>query len=113
MIKYLIKYRALAVTVLAFMPLLFLFFSSEIGQANVKVESQAADSYCYVMKNVTVQSVKVLSDFPQLKLESSFCFHCIQEQVTNEILTTVFEYNDFLYPQKTSELYLHNRVFLI
>ncbi|MBK6912484.1 MAG: hypothetical protein IPH11_01950 [Ignavibacteriales bacterium] len=91
---------------------IIIFLHSEFGLFDFDENNHSTHDYCYLVDNTTAQTL-TQSTLPQLKVEGSFCFHCIQEIETNEILATTFEYKDFIYPLKNSDLYILNKVFLI
>lgn len=72
-----------------------------------------AQDYCEIVKGATQGSKDLTKDLFKLQLDKSICFHCIDEtkQVTNAF--TVLDSEHFHTPQKTTEVYLFNRTFLI
>lgn len=114
MIKQLIKYRAFSVTILVLVPLLFWFLYSELGQYTIEKEHPVAQDYCEIVKILKAENGKAaVSDFFKLKVQNSFCLHCIDEK---NILSTTYnklETEYFYSPQKTNKIYISNSTFLI
>lgn len=112
MIKHLSKYRSLVAAVFL-APLLFWFSYSELGQIVGETENSTQD-YCETVKVIKTETGKVaLSDLFKLKVEKSVCKHCI-----DDINAYIISYNSsdgeqFHSPQKTTQIYLFNRTFLI
>lgn len=115
MIKLLKKYRSLVAAVFVLMPLIFWFSYSELGQLIGEKENPAAQQdYCANVKLTKAETGKAsVSDLFKLKVEKPICVHCIDETSihNNSINKLVTEH--FYSPQKTTEIYLFNRAFLI
>lgn len=116
MIKHLIKYRALSVTILVLTPLLFWFVCSEIGQFTIADADgiPASQDYCELVKVTKAESGKAVVDtLVKLKVEKSFFPPCIDEKSIQSTSYSQLETEHFHSPQKTNKIYLFNNSFLI
>lgn len=114
MIKLLYKYRSLVTAIFVLAPLLFWFAFSEIGQFSVEKEHPASQDYCEIVKATKAETGKTAaSDLFKLKVDKSICLHCIYESSKIYISFNKSELEHFYTPQKTTDIYLYNRAFLI
>ena len=121
MTKHLIKYRSLVAAIFVLMPFLFWFSYSELGQFTFEKEHPATQDYCEIVKVTKAETGKTsVSDLFKLKVvqrtpfgEKSFSLHCIYEASKHCTLYYQLDIEHFHSPQKTTEIYLFNRAFLI
>ncbi|MGK9476707.1 hypothetical protein ACSSV9_07790 [Melioribacter sp. OK-6-Me] len=114
MIKYLLKYRALSVTVLVLAPLLFWFVYSEMGQFTIADEIPASQDYCELVKVIKTETGKTaLSDLSKLKVGKSFFPASIDGINIQRNSYNQLDIKHFYIPQKTNKIYLFNSTFLI
>lgn len=113
MIKLLSKYRSLVAAVFVIAPLLIWFSYSELGQI-VGEKGNPTQDYCEIVKVTRVETSKIsLSDLFKLTVEKSVCLHCIEERSSHFTSLNKFETDHFFSLQKTTEIYLFDRAFLI
>ena len=92
--------------------LAFNFINSEImDQFEGRSECQQTHDYCKLVQAASIKTSS--SDFLKLKVEKSFCFHCINKESEHISSYINLDIEQFHSPQKTKQVYLHNRVFLI
>lgn len=114
MIKHLIKYRSLVATIFVLIPFLFWFSYSELGQFTFEKEHPATQDYCEIAKVIKEETGKAaVGDLFKLKVEKSICMHCVDETRINCTSYYQLDIEHFQTPQKTTQLYLYNRTFLI
>ncbi|GJQ61139.1 MAG: hypothetical protein SCALA702_01920 [Melioribacteraceae bacterium] len=114
MIKYLLKYRTLSVTILVLTPLLLWFVYSELGQFTIADEIPASQDYCETVKVIKTETGKdALSDLFKLKVDKSFGYDNIDEPRIHNTSYSHLEIEHFHSPQKTNKIYLFNNTFLI
>lgn len=121
MITHLIKYRISLATILVLAPLFFWFAYSEIGQFTIEKEHPTTQDYCEIVKVTKAETGKTsVSDLFKLKVvqrtpfgEKSFSLHCIYEASKHCTSYYQLDIEHFHSPQKTTEIYLFNRAFLI
>lgn len=92
----------------------FVFFHSELGQCRSADYNYSLYDYCIIIKGANVQSTNASANNLLIpRNEKSICFHCINE--TSEHISSFvnLDFEQFRSPQKTTQVYLHNRVFLI
>ena len=114
MIKHLIKYRSLVATIFVLVPFLFWFSCSEFGQFTFEKEHPATQDYCEIVKVTKAETGKAaVGDLFKLKVEKSFSPHFIDEIDTHLASLNKLSIENLYSPQKTTEIYLFNRTFLI
>jgi hypothetical protein len=113
MIKLLKKYRSLIVAIFVLAPLLFWFSYSELGQLVGEKEIPTQD-YCEIIKITKAETGKVsISDLFKLKVDKSISLPYVDETYIQITSFTKLDIEHFRSPQKTTEIYLFNRSFLI
>lgn len=114
MIKHLIKYRALIAAIFVLAPLIFWFSYSELGQLVGEKGNAAAQDYCEIVKVTKAETGKIaLNNLVNLKVDKSICLPYIDETRIQNTSFTKLDIEHFRSPQKTTEIYLFNRSFLI
>lgn len=91
-----------------------MFFHSELGQCGNADYNSGLYDYCIIIRGANVQSTNTaIKDLLKLNVDKSICFHCINE--TSEHISSYInlDFDQFRSPQKTTQVYLHNSVFLI
>ena len=90
----------------------FDFFHSEIiDHSEAKNECQKMHDYCKLVQTASVKNSS--SDLLKLNVEKSICFHCINKASEHNSSYNKLNFEQFYTSQKTTDIYLHNRVFLI
>lgn len=85
------------------------FSYSELGQYGF---DNAANDYCEIVKSAQA-SKDITKDLFKLQVDKSLCFHCLGENKQNTKVFLILDSEQFRTPQKTTEIYLFNRAFLI
>lgn len=85
------------------------FCYSELGQYGF---DNAANDYCKIVKSAQV-SKDITKDLFKPQVDKALCFHCIDETNQNTKALSILDSEQFYTPQKTTEVYLFNRTFLI
>ncbi len=93
---------------------IFAFIHSELGQFTPKGDIHNFHDYCQIVDGATTQLQKTVStNVFKLQEIKDICFHCVNE-VTPSLTSYInLEFEQFNAPHKTTEVYLHNRSFLI
>ncbi len=114
MIKHLSKYRSLIAATFILVPLLFWFAYSEIGQYTIEKQHPPAEDYCLVARVIKTEISKTTANnLFKLKVEKSFCMHCVDETSVHNTVLINLEIEHFYPPHKTTPIYLYDRTFLI
>ncbi|MEW6195599.1 MAG: hypothetical protein AB1521_10635 [Bacteroidota bacterium] len=94
--------------------IVFTFLHSEAGLLNYDGDNHGAHDYCEIVKTAATKITKDISkSVVSLKVDKSICFHCIDETKQSTKAFTILDSEHFHTPQKTTEVYLFNRTFLI
>ena len=105
MIKYLLKYRALSVTILVLAPLLIWFLCSELGQFTIEKEQPIAQDYCETVKVIKTETDKAAqSDLFKLKVEKLFLPASIDGLNIQRNSYSQLDIKHFYIPQKTNKI---------
>ena len=114
MIKHILKYRALSVTILVLTPLLFWFVYSELGQLTIADEIPVSQDYCEIVKVTKSESGKnAVNDLFKLKVGKSFLPASIDGINIQRNSYNQLDIEHFYIPQKANKIYLFNSSFLI
>ena len=96
------------------MAIVFTFLHSEAGLLDYDDSNHSAHDYCEIVKSATTKITKdVPKDIVKLQVNASICFHNIDETNRLTKAITTLDSEQFYTPQKTTEVYLFNRTFLI
>lgn len=94
--------------------IVFTFLHSEAGLLNYDGDNHGTHDYCEIVKTAATKVTKDISkSVVSLKVDKSICFHCIDETKQSTKAFTILDSEQFHTPQKTTEVYLFNRTFLI
>ena len=94
--------------------IVFAFLHSEAGLLNYDGDNHGSHDYCEIVKTAATKITKDISkSVVSLKVDKSICFHCIDETQQSTKAFTILDSEHFHTPQKTTEVYLFNRTFLI
>jgi hypothetical protein len=85
------------------------FSYSELGQYGC---DNAVNDYCEIVKSAQASKDLSRNLFKQ-QVDKSLCFHIIDETNRYNKTFTILDSEQFHTPQKTTEIYLFNRTFLI
>jgi hypothetical protein len=75
-------------------------------------DNPTSNDYCEIVKSAQA-SKNLTKDLFKPQVDKSLCFHCIDEIDQRTKAFTIFVSEQFHTPQKTTEVYLFNRTFLI
>ncbi|MDF1613118.1 hypothetical protein [Stygiobacter electus] len=96
------------------MPFLFWFSYSELGQFAFEKEHPATQDYCEIVKVTKAETGKIaLNNLFNLKVDKSIFLPYIDETRKQNTSFTKLDIEHLHSPQKTTEIYLYNRAFLI
>lgn len=94
--------------------IVFTFLHSEAGLLNYDGDNHGSHDYCEIVKTATAKVTKDSSqDIYKLQVDKSICYHCIDETKQLTKAFSILDFEQFYTPQKTTEVYLFNRTFLI
>ena len=114
MIKHLVKYRSLVAAVFMLMPLLFWFSYSELWQLSGENKNTTAQDYCEIVIVTKVEAGSTAaSHLVKLEVEKTFCPNSFGEINLNGISFENRVITHLKTPQRTTQIYLYNRTFLI
>ncbi|MDF1613129.1 hypothetical protein [Stygiobacter electus] len=114
MIKKIIHRTTKTVSAFILVAIVFSFLHSEVGLLDYDDSNHGAHDYCEIVKLATTKIAKDVSkDSFKLTVDKSICFHCINEGNQHTKTFTVLNSEQLHSPQKTTEVYLFNRTFLI
>ena len=92
----------------------FLFIHSELEQFSHEGDNHRNHDYCEIVDGATRQTSKVApTDLLKLKGNNLFYIHCLDEITLNLSEIKILALLDYHSPQRSNEIFLHNRTFLI
>ena len=108
------KFGTKAIAVIILMMIAFAFIHSEFNMFNFDEDNHGTHDYCEIVKSSIVKvSKNVASSIVNLKIDKSICFHRIDKASEHISSNIKLDFERFYTLQKTTDIYLHNRVFLI
>lgn len=102
------------ITVIILTMITLAFLHSEFELFNFDEHNHGTHDYCEIVKTSTIRVTNYFAkSLVNLKKNNSICFHCVEK--ANQQITSYFklDFEQFHTPQKNTDIYLHNRVFLI
>ncbi len=116
MLNKMLKHTTKIISAFILTMIVFAFLHSEAGLLDFDGNNHGAHDYCEIVKTATTKITKDVSkDIFKLQVNKSVCFHCIDEinQNTSRLAVSVSDSEQSYIPQKTTDVYLFNRTFLI
>lgn len=92
----------------------FVFSHSELGQCEIKENGFTQHDYCEIVKGAATQLSKVTSsDLLKFKFSAPACTQFTNEAIDQLTINIKLNFDESHLLQKSSGLYLFNRIFLI